>query len=513
MRRAARRRAVQPRRAASTRSTTRSASRGRSRPTCRSSSAAPARRRRLRTARAARRRRGTPAARRSTSVRASLDILGEHCADVGRDLGRDRADRQLPDRHPRRPARPPRRPHARAARGRTARRDTGDEPDLARLARAESPTRLAPVSSSSASRRHRPAARRRTTARRSTGCRGVPSCSGVGARPADGSTPWPCRLPGRRRRRGEAGRTGSRPHVGERPDRRRQHRRRHRAPRPARDARTTTRSCTRSPASTNRELGLGHSRARRSRPRRCSSAYGEETLVPARRPGLSRRTSSGPRGCRGGDRLTDVCRALQAALGVAAAILPMTDDDGPDRGPRPTTAGSTSRTTSSGATRRPRSARSASTGSIAARPTREVRRRSSAARPDRHRAVEPASSSIGPDPRAAGVRAAIRRRAGCAAPRVVAVQRDRRRQGAEGARGPDARVARPRGDRRWASPGSTPTSRRTSSLDQVDAALAPAVGALGSPGPRHRHDHVRRRGPRSLRREVLASPPPPDVRA
>ena len=80
---AARRRAVHATRAASTGSTTRSASRARSRPTCRSSSAAPARRRRS----------GRPPATADAwntagtveEVREPVDILDEHCADVGRD--------------------------------------------------------------------------------------------------------------------------------------------------------------------------------------------------------------------------------------------------------------------------------------------------------------------------------------------------------------------------------------------------------------------------------------------
>ena len=82
---AARRRAVQPRGHATTSSTTRSASRGRSRPTCRSSSAARARRRRSGRPPATRDAWNTAGHRRRGSRAASTSSAG-HCADVGRDF-------------------------------------------------------------------------------------------------------------------------------------------------------------------------------------------------------------------------------------------------------------------------------------------------------------------------------------------------------------------------------------------------------------------------------------------
>ncbi len=97
---AARRRAVRPRRAASNASTTRCARRGRSRPTCRSSSAAPVGGRPCAPWPSGR----MPGTRPARWTRSSdaLGALRGHADAVGRDLADARDDGQLPDRHRRR---------------------------------------------------------------------------------------------------------------------------------------------------------------------------------------------------------------------------------------------------------------------------------------------------------------------------------------------------------------------------------------------------------------------------
>ena len=75
--------------------------------------------------------------------------------------------------------------------------------------------------------------------------------------------------------------------------------------------------------------------------------YGEETWFRLGDRDLATHVVRTAR-LRGGERLTDVCRALQASLGVAADDPADDRPRGPDGGPAPPTAGSTSRTTSCG---------------------------------------------------------------------------------------------------------------------------------------------------------------------
>ena len=75
---------------------------------------------------------------------------------------------------------------------------------------------------------------------------------------------------------------------------------------------------------------------------------------------------------RRGDRPTEIARDLQRALGVHARDPADVRPAGPHRGPAPTTAGSSSRTTSCAATRSRRSATCGSPGSTRRRATPEV---------------------------------------------------------------------------------------------------------------------------------------------
>ena len=137
-------------------------------------------------------------------------------------------------------------------------------------------------------------------------------------------------------------------------------------------------------------------------------------------------------------------------------------------------------------------------GLEAAAPTPEVRRALAAARRHRHLPVEPDRLDRA-DPRRARHAGRHRRARGRGAP-GRGVSADHRRPGAQGPGRPDARVARPRVDRARRRAAATPTWSTSSSLDAVDAALAPAIEALGMRAARHRHGHDRRRGPRPARR-------------
>ena len=201
--------------------TTRCASRARSRRTCRSWSAGPGRGRRCGPSPC-----GPTAGTRAGASRRSrgtLDILGEHCADVGRDIATIEKTVSFPivirdDRRGGRGA-------YGALLAHNGVEDDGRRRRAARLARPRWPTRSGRTASW-ASRPSSSGCPRRTTARRSSGWpRSASSSRREGRRPR------------RRDRRREAGRRPPGRPPGGRPDGRRQHRRRHRAPRPARHAR------------------------------------------------------------------------------------------------------------------------------------------------------------------------------------------------------------------------------------------------------------------------------------
>ena len=194
----------------------------------------------------------------------------------------------------------------------------------------------------------------------------------------------------------------------------------------------------------NRELGLGP-RGRDVRDRRDARAARRGDAGSASAIATSRRTSSGRRGCGPALGLTDVCLGLQRSLGVAATILPMSDapvrtevrtDDGLARVP------GLLRRTAPGA-RGPRGALPRGSSSAAATP--EVEAAIAAADAI---VIAPSNPivSIGPILAVRGIRDALAAARGArrAGRRRV---RDHRRQGAQGAGRPDARVARPRVER------------------------------------------------------------------
>ena len=426
----------------------------RSRPTCRSSSAAPDRRRRSGRWPAA----ATPGTRPGT-----VDEVAARDRDPARALRRrrprprrDRADDQLPDRHPRRRVRRPRPPTTRllahngdaatrvnvpvaprpAGRDRRRRiapyRDLGFGTVIVRLPApydGETIERIGEVAGLASA----------TRARVSDVGRGPSSllAGGVG---------------GAKLAHGAPGRI-----VGDRADGRRQHRRRPRAPRPARHARPRHRHVH---AGRARRPGAaaGASRARRSRRPSMLERYGEETWFRLGDRDLATHIVRTAR-LRRGEPADGGRRELQRALGVAATILPMTDepvrtevrtDDGwlefqdyfvrrhqePDgpRGPLPRDRRRRGR--------RPRSRAALERG----------RRR-------RHRAVEPDRLGRADPRRARHARGTRPARAGARRPDRRGV-RDRRRQGAQGPGRPDARVARPRGERARRRPARYAGARR-----------------------------------------------------
>ena len=189
----ARRRAVRATRAASTRCATRCARRARSRPTCRSSSAAPGRRRRSGRSRDAGRRlehlghgrRGPGAARRSSTSTArrsagtapTIELTVSFpitIRDTVEAAERGRAERFWP---------------------RTASRTSGAEPAPRSARRRWSPRRSRPTATSG-SGPSSPACRRRSIARRSSGSARSPRCS-----MPEAGAPRVVALAGRRRRR------------------------------------------------------------------------------------------------------------------------------------------------------------------------------------------------------------------------------------------------------------------------------------------------------------------------
>ena len=262
-----------------------------------------------------------------------------------------------------------------------------------------------------------------------------------GGRAAHADALTPGRRAGRRGRRARSSPRGSRRTSADRPDGRRQHRRRLRAPRAAGDARPRHRAVQPRRDRAGR-VGLGH-RGRHHATMAQLGGYGEETGSGSA-TGTSRCTSPGPRASRAGARLTDVCLGLQRSLGIAARDP--ADEPTTRSRPRsgPTTAGSSSRSTSSTGARSPRCTRCGSPASR--RPGRRPRcwRRSTAAEAIVVAPVEP--DRLGrPDPRGARHARRRSRRRARGASAVAAVSPI---IGGRALKGPADRmlaVARPRG--------------------------------------------------------------------
>ena len=308
--------------------------------------------------------------------------------------------------------------------------------------------------------------------------------------------------------RSEARRTASsRASRAGRPDGHRQHRRRRRAPRPPGHARPRL-----GPVHARRPV---RRRARLGRRRRDMGRRWTGSSATARKPGsasaiaTSRPTSPGPTQLRAGAPLTDAVLALQARPRDRDARSCRWPTSRSGRRSGPTRAGSSSRSTSSAATRCPRCSRSGTPASRPrARPTRSSRR-SSEADVHRHRAIEPDRLA-----RARSWRSRpwpSHRRARVRGVPVVAVSGI---VGGKALKGPADRmldVARPRVERhgRRRDPGavrSTPSSS-TGSMPRWSRRSP----TLGLRDVRDRHDHGRRRGSRATGRAVLDfAVPPPD---
>ena len=388
-----------------------------------------------------------------------MRILREHCAAVGRDPAAIERTISFPIVIRDRPVRRRDRTRWTARQQRRRRRRRGDERAGASRPAGRDRRRPSRRTATSASGRSSSACPRRSTPRRSTGSARSATRSSHPSVDAEvaatrGASAGDRRRPGRRRRGRQA---GPRAPGGRRrrADGRRQHRRRPRAPRARSCGPTTTPSCTRWPGSTTASRA-GGSRARRVTVAEQLAALRRGDVVPARRPGPRRRTSSGRPGCDAGTGRPRSPSTSSARSGSAATILPMTDepvrtqvrtDDGwlefqeyfVHRHQAPTVH----------AVR--------FDGVDQARPTARGRRGAG----DGADVVVVAPSnpivSIGPILAVPGMREALRQRPRAGRPdrrgvRIVG------RPSAQGTGRPDARLPRPRGQRARRRPDSTPIS-------------------------------------------------------
>ena len=483
-----------------TRCTRRRSCPGRSRPTCRSSSAAPGRRRRSAPSPAP----GTPGTRpgRSTRSRRAMRSCASTAPTVGRDPRHDRTHDQLPDRHPRPTGRGRGRSSMRCSPTTASPAERGDERARPpRPAGRRSPTRIrpyrdlgfgtvivrlpAPYDPETIARigevRDALDARRSRTAGRAVGRVTVVVLAGGvgGAKLAHGA-------PGRRRRRADG---------------RRQHRRRRRAPRAAASGPTTTPSCTRWPGSTTASRA-GGSAARRRRGR-AARALRRGDVVPARRPrprDAHRPDRPAARRRRGS---TEVALDLQRSLGRRRHDPADDRRAGPDRGPdrrrlarvpgvlRPPPPGADGPRGPLRRDRRAHGRRPRCAAALATAPRSSSSRR-------RTRSCRSARSSPCP---------ACARHSPARARGASRSSRCRRSSAGRALKGPADRmlvVARPRGERPRRRPDCYADLVDVFVLDAADADLAPAIGDARAAHARHRHGHDRRCGPRPAGGEMLA---------
>ena len=219
--------------------------------------------------------------------------------------------------------------------------------------------------------------------------------------------------------------------------------------------------------------------------------YGEETWFSLGDRDLALHIARTAR-VRAGARLTDACLGAQAVARDRGAHPADGRRAGRDRGPRPRTAGSSSRSTSSISARR----RTSSSCGFAGRRGGPADARGAGGarggRGDRRSARPTRSSRSGRSSTCRGCATSI---AAARARGVPASRRspDHRRQGAQGPGRPDARRLGPRGDARSGSRGCTPGSSTCSSSTRWMRTLAPAIEALGLRAVVDRHDHDRRR--------------------
>ena len=463
---------------ASTRSTTRSASRGRSRPTCRSSSAAPGRRRRC-----GRSPLRADAWNTSGTVEAVADNDAHPRASTARRSGRDPASIERTVSFPI-VIRATRRGGRRAARtscaGTTASTEIGDVPLLRRPARAiaaDAPAvpraRLPP--------RHRPpagAVRPRDDRPHRRGPRRPSRTSAVDVGPDPcGSSRSPAASAGRKLASGLQAVVGAELTVvvntGDDLERHGL------LVCPDHDTVMYTLA-----GLDDRGAGLGHRGETCTRRPSSSSGYGEETWFRLGDRDLATHIVRTAR-LRAGERLTDVSLGLQRALGVRRHDPADDRRAGPDAGPDRRRLA-----------RVPGVLRPPPPGAGRARGPLRRHRPGGGAPPEVRGelgfaeviVIAPSNPivSIGPilavrgmrdsSPRPARARHAGRRG-----------QPDRRRQGAQGSGRPDAGEPRPRVVRARRRPARTPGLVDGFVLDAVDAALAPAVEALGlrTLGDRH----------------------------